>query len=69
MAVTNTFEGALFVDPSTADTVQIPNYVAQLFPQFGPKEIDATVAQYKDLGNNFFQAVAIMGECESDHYN
>jgi len=62
MAVTNTFEGALFVDSSTADTVQIPNYVAQLFPQFDSKEIAATVAQYENLGTNFFQTVAIMGE-------
>jgi cholinesterase len=63
-SVTNTFEGALFVDQSTASTVQIPEYISQLFPAFGSKEIEATQAQYAGLGSNIFQAVAIMGECE-----
>ncbi|KAF8896534.1 Alpha/Beta hydrolase protein [Infundibulicybe gibba] len=50
MAVTNTFEGALFVNSSTTATVQTPNYVAQLFPLL------------EDIGAPIDQAVAIMGE-------
>ncbi|KAF8150917.1 Alpha/Beta hydrolase protein [Crassisporium funariophilum] len=61
-SVTNTFEGALFVDQSTAATVQIPAYLSQLFPNFGTREINAAAAQYAGLGTNIFQAIAIMGE-------
>ena len=40
----------------------VANYVAQLFPLFGQKEIDAAAAQYAGLGTTFEQATAIMGE-------
>ncbi|TFK35578.1 Alpha/Beta hydrolase protein, partial [Crucibulum laeve] len=62
LAVTNTFEGALFVDSNTASTVTIQDYVTQLFPHFGSREITATVAQYQGLGAPIDQAIAIMGE-------
>ncbi|KDR78748.1 hypothetical protein GALMADRAFT_64526 [Galerina marginata CBS 339.88] len=61
-SVTNTFEGALFVDQTTAPIVQVPDYVSQLFPNFGTKEIQAATAQYAGLGTNIFQVIAIMGE-------
>ncbi|KAF8161671.1 Alpha/Beta hydrolase protein [Crassisporium funariophilum] len=61
-SVTNTFEGAAFVDQSTASTVQIPTYLSQLFPNFSPSEVNAAAAQYAGLGTNIFQAIAIMGE-------
>jgi len=54
----------VFVNQSTAPTVQVADYVSQLFPNFGPQEIDAAAAQYAGLGTNIFQAEAIMGECE-----
>jgi len=63
LANTNTFEGALFVNQSTADTVRIPDYVSQLFPNFSPSEIKQAAAIYSGLGSNIFQAIAIMGEC------
>ncbi|RDB26105.1 Acetylcholinesterase-1 [Hypsizygus marmoreus] len=50
LGVTNTLEGALSVDQSTASTVSVPNYVGQLFPNFGHREIAAAVAQYGNLG-------------------
>ncbi|PPQ79101.1 hypothetical protein CVT25_002894 [Psilocybe cyanescens] len=59
---TNTFEGQTFVNQSTADTVQVVDYVTQLFPELGSKDIHAAAAQYAGLGTNIFQAVAIMGE-------
>jgi hypothetical protein len=63
-SVTNTFEGTRFVDPSTANTVQVAQYISQLFPTLGPKEIAAAQAQYAGLGSNVSQVIAIMGECE-----
>jgi cholinesterase len=69
LSVTNTFEGTVFVDQSTAAaTVQVADYVSQLFPNFGPKEVNVTVAQYAGLGSNIFQADAIYGECEYRKY-
>jgi len=62
LSVTNTFEGTAFVDQSTNATVQVADYVSQLFPEFGPEEIKAAAAQYAGLGTNIFQADAIMGE-------
>jgi hypothetical protein len=64
LSVTNTFEGTVFVNQSTAATVQVTDYVSQLFPNFGPQETNAVAAQYAGLGTNIFQMNAIMGECE-----
>ena len=64
LSVTNTFEGNIFVNQNTSATVQVADYVSQLFPNFGPQEISAAVAQYAGLGANIFQVDAIMGECE-----
>ena len=63
--MTNTLEGYGFVDQKTSATVQVADYVSQLFPKFGPRESKAAAAQYAGLGTNIFQARAIMGECES----
>ncbi|PPQ80160.1 hypothetical protein CVT25_001453 [Psilocybe cyanescens] len=62
LSVTNTFEGTSFVDQSTANTVQVPTYVTQLFPNFTPQQAQAAAAQYAGLGTNIFQVNAIMGE-------
>ncbi|KAF8058216.1 Alpha/Beta hydrolase protein [Lyophyllum atratum] len=62
LAVTNTFEGALFIDSKTPTNVDVKNYLAQLFPDFGTKEIAGAAAQYKNLGSPIFQITAIMGE-------
>ncbi|TFK35569.1 Alpha/Beta hydrolase protein [Crucibulum laeve] len=62
LAVTNTFEGAAFVDASTASTVQIENFAGQLFPRFGTKEAAETAAQYQGVGTPLAQAIGIMGE-------
>lgn len=59
---TNTFEGALFVSPSTPADVNVANYVAQLFPDFDAGQMAAAAAQYEDLGSPVFQVTAIMGE-------
>ena len=67
LTVTNAFEGDIFVNQNTSDTVQVADYVSQLFPNFGRKEIDGVVEQYEGLGppgTNIFKVNAIMGECE-----
>ena len=52
------------MDQNTSATVQVADYVSQLFPNFGPQESNAVAAQYAGLGTNIFQVNAIMGECE-----
>ncbi|PBK93165.1 alpha/beta-hydrolase [Armillaria gallica] len=62
MSVTNTNEGALFVDASTAGTVQVPQYLTQLFPNLHAQNRDVAVAKYSGLGTPIEQVTAIMGE-------
>ncbi|GLB44901.1 putative type-B carboxylesterase lipase family protein [Lyophyllum shimeji] len=62
LATTNTFEGAIFIDPKTPSNVDVKNYVAQLFPTLDAKEIAAAASQYENLGSPTFQVTAIMGE-------
>ncbi|KAK0211802.1 Alpha/Beta hydrolase protein [Armillaria fumosa] len=62
MSVTNTNEGALFVDASTAGTVQVPEYLTQLFPNLSAQNRDVAVAKYSGLGTPIEQVTAIMGE-------
>ena len=66
LTVTNAFEGDIFVNQNTSDTVQVADYVSQLFPDFGRKEVEGVVEQYEGLGTgtNIFKVNAIMGECE-----
>ena len=52
------------MNQNTSATVQVADYVLQLFPNFGPQETNAVAAQYAYLGTNIFQVNAIMGECE-----
>jgi hypothetical protein len=56
--------GTLFVNQTTSAAVQAADYISQLFPNFGPPEINAAVAQYAGLGTNLFQMHGIMGECK-----
>ena len=60
LSFTNSNEGFIFMNQNSS--LGVANYVAQLFPLFGQKEIDAAAAQYAGLGTTFEQATAIMGE-------
>ncbi|KAF9479981.1 hypothetical protein BDN70DRAFT_654774 [Pholiota conissans] len=62
LSVTNSFEGASLVNQSTASTVDVSEYISQLFPNIKANAIKAAVALYADLGTNIFQVNAIMGE-------
>ena len=62
----NANEGGFLVNPATNTTVTTPDYLANLFPQFGSKEIQAGTAAYADLGlSDFQQAILIVAECTS----
>jgi len=62
--VTNADEGNIFVNQATETTVTTPQYLANLFPRFGSKEITAGTVAYAGLGlSNIQQADLIMGEC------
>ncbi|KAK0496862.1 Alpha/Beta hydrolase protein [Armillaria luteobubalina] len=62
MTVTNTNEGAVFVNSSTASTVQVPEYLMQLFPSLSDQNRDVAVAKYSGLGAPIDQVTLIMGE-------
>lgn len=55
-------EGADFVNQSIADTVQVPDYISQLFPNLGAKDVQAAASLYSGLGSSIAQVIAIMGE-------
>ena len=65
MAVSNTFEGRVLVNPDVISQMDIYTYVKRVFPSFGISQIQETVRQYTSSGFNTVdeQAVAIMGEC------
>ncbi|KAF9479662.1 alpha/beta-hydrolase [Pholiota conissans] len=50
------------INSSTANTVQVPDYILQLFPNIGPAAINAANALYAGLGTKILQVNAIMGE-------
>ena len=66
MGVVNSFEGTDFVNENFTDNSTLEDYVAQLVPHFSEEQINATVAQYTNIGLEtvFEQAGAVMGECK-----
>jgi hypothetical protein len=61
LAVTNSHEGNIFVDPQT--TLNITEYVTKLFPKFGSAQAAGVATMYEGLGNNVDQASLAIGEC------
>ncbi|KAJ7149765.1 alpha beta-hydrolase [Mycena crocata] len=62
LSMTNSFEGNLFVDQSTADTANATQYSLDLFPNFGPAQAARVGALYAGLGTPIFQTSAVQGE-------
>ncbi|KAK0482568.1 Alpha/Beta hydrolase protein [Armillaria novae-zelandiae] len=62
MSVSNANEGTVFVNSSTASTVQVPEYLMQLFPGMSAQNRDVAVAKYSGLGAPIDQVSLIMGE-------
>ncbi|PAV17979.1 cephalosporin esterase [Pyrrhoderma noxium] len=64
LAVSNTFEGRIFVNPILSSEIDTYTYVQRLYPSFSTSNVQETVQQYTNIGLNTVdeQAVAIMGE-------
>ncbi|KAJ7167191.1 Alpha/Beta hydrolase protein, partial [Mycena crocata] len=62
LSMTNSFEGTLFVDQSTAATANAAQYSLDLFPNFGPAQAHRVAALYAGLGTPISQSSAIQGE-------
>lgn len=60
--MTNTNEGELFVNASTANTVQTPSYIANLFPRLSLEKAQEGAKLYVDLGTPIQQANTVMAE-------
>ncbi|KAJ3568624.1 hypothetical protein NP233_g5591 [Leucocoprinus birnbaumii] len=64
LAVTNQYESIRvnLVDPSTADTINMTQYIADLWPELTLPEIEKAVSLYAPVGTPYQQAVAANGE-------
>ncbi|KAJ7201510.1 Alpha/Beta hydrolase protein [Mycena rebaudengoi] len=63
LAVTNTFEGTLFVDQSAVAPANATQYALELFPELGLTEAHTIGTLYAELGTSLSQKIAIHGEC------
>ncbi|KAK0482566.1 Alpha/Beta hydrolase protein [Armillaria novae-zelandiae] len=62
LSVTNANKGTLFVNASTASTVQVPEYLMQLYSSLSVQNRHVAVAKYSGLGAPIDQVTLIMGE-------
>ncbi|KAG1758247.1 Alpha/Beta hydrolase protein [Suillus occidentalis] len=60
LAVVNTHEGNILVDQST--TMGVPDFIGNIFPNFGPAQINGAAAMYQNLGSNVDQTNLVMSE-------
>ncbi|TEB27125.1 alpha/beta-hydrolase [Coprinellus micaceus] len=62
LAVVNTYEGRMFVDPETRGSVDVRDYLPKLFPMFRGNQIHLALTLYENLGDPFEQVIQIMGD-------
>ncbi|KAI0782412.1 cephalosporin esterase [Irpex lacteus] len=65
LAITNTFEGTIFVNANFSAQMTVANYVTQLFPNFDQNDINRAATVYTNdaaLSTTNDKAIAIMGE-------
>jgi hypothetical protein len=43
--------------------MDITDFIGNIFPNFGPAQINGAAAMYQHLGSNVNQANLVMGEC------
>ncbi|TEB18583.1 alpha/beta-hydrolase [Coprinellus micaceus] len=60
LAVVNTYEGRMFVDPETRGSVDVRDYLPKLFPMFRGNQIHLALTLYENLGDPFEQVIQIM---------
>ncbi|KIL64433.1 hypothetical protein M378DRAFT_11449 [Amanita muscaria Koide BX008] len=59
LAIIDSHEGNIFVNPSLTD---IYTFISEVFPTFGQREIGEVAAQYSAFGSTLDQAIAILSE-------
>ncbi|KAF4563259.1 hypothetical protein EYR36_003700 [Pleurotus pulmonarius] len=62
LAITNSNEGVIFVNQSTADSVTAAQFARNVFPRLGPAQALEAARLYEGLGPPIEQANRIMGE-------
>ncbi|KAL4268510.1 Carboxylic ester hydrolase [Pleurotus pulmonarius] len=62
LAITNSNEGVIFVNQSTADSVTAAQFARNVFPRLGPAQAVEAARLYEGLGPPIEQANSIMGE-------
>ncbi|KAI0782410.1 cephalosporin esterase [Irpex lacteus] len=65
LAMNNAFEGVTFVNATFSAEMTVPDYIAQLFPNFNSTQLSDAAAQYENvstLPTTNDKAVAIVGE-------
>ena len=66
LAVTNAFEGTIFVNPNISANMTLSDYASQLFPTLNAEQSNAAAMIYANistLATTLDKAAAIMGEC------
>lgn len=58
----NSDESSLFVDPATADTVDVSTYLESVFPTLDSANVAKAAALYSPLGTPLAAAKLIMSE-------
>ncbi|KAF6759858.1 Alpha/Beta hydrolase protein [Ephemerocybe angulata] len=62
LAVVNTFEGRMFIDPESRDSVDVADYLSRLFPLFRGNQIHLAMKNYENMGTPFETVIQIMGD-------
>ncbi|KAJ7217431.1 alpha beta-hydrolase [Mycena rebaudengoi] len=62
LAVTNTLEGSVFVDPSIPATRNVSEYAMALYPNLVPAQADKIRALYIESGTPLSQSAAVYGD-------
>ncbi|KAF4596849.1 hypothetical protein EYR40_007461 [Pleurotus pulmonarius] len=62
LAISNTYEGDIFVDQTTADTVTAAQFVHDLYPRLNEAQVAEVARLYAGLGSPIRQADSIMGD-------
>ncbi|KAF4570967.1 hypothetical protein EYR36_001765 [Pleurotus pulmonarius] len=62
LAISNTYEGDIFVDQTTADTVTAAQFVHDLYPRLNEAQVSEVARLYAGLGSPIRQADSIMGD-------
>lgn len=63
LVVNNVFEGAVFVNQTIADTLDLSIYILNVFPLLDASQLAQATQIYSQVGSPLDQVIAMMGEC------